>query len=86
MHNNPTNQLNDEAVSAFRQICKQAESGPACCFSIDLEVIDPFSLARILGKGYGELSIVLKLAGVTKVARNGVECVNKKCHTSKRTA
>jgi hypothetical protein len=34
----------------------------------------PFSLERILGKDYGELSIVLKLAGVTK----GVERVNKK--------
>jgi hypothetical protein len=78
MHNNPMNQLNDEAVSAFGQICKQAESGPACWFSIDLGAIDPFSLARILGKSYGELSIVLKLAGVTKVDRNGVERVNKK--------
>jgi hypothetical protein len=52
MHNNPMNQLNDEAVSAFGQICKQAESGPACWFSIDLGAIDPFSLARILGKSY----------------------------------
>jgi hypothetical protein len=78
MHNNPMNQLNDEAVPAFGQICKQAESGPACWFSIDLVAIDPFRLARILGKSSGELSIVLKLAGVAKVDRNGVERVNKK--------
>jgi hypothetical protein len=57
MHNNPMNQLNDEAVPAYSQICKQAESRPACWFSIDLGAIDPFRLARILGKSDFESDI-----------------------------
>lgn len=79
IHSNPMDQLNDEAGSAFGQICRQAESGHACWFAADLEDSDPFSLARILlGISYGELSIVQKLAGVTKVDRKGsIERVNR---------
>jgi hypothetical protein len=42
-----------------------------------LEATDHFSLERLLGVSKDELSSVLKLAGVIKVDRKGVECVNK---------
>jgi hypothetical protein len=66
-----------EAASALGQICRQAESGPACWFAVDLEASNPFSLAKLLGVNNEELATILKLAGVTKVCRNGVQRINK---------